>query len=90
MIGFLDRMTSSLCWKIRIKSYQWQLVQERHDWHDYGKISYGLKIKSSIHEFSRLDPKLLTQVETEQKQRRVDATKLPDKCARAKLGFKIR
>ena len=30
----------------------------------------------------------VTQVETEQKQRRVDATKLPDKCARAKLGFK--
>ena len=31
---------------------------------------------------------VVTQVETEKKQRRVDATKLLDKCARAKLGFK--
>ena len=31
---------------------------------------------------------VVTQVETEQKQRRVDATKPPDRCARAKLGFK--
>ena len=30
----------------------------------------------------------VTQVETEQKQRRVDATKLPDKCVRAQLDFK--
>ena len=30
----------------------------------------------------------VTQVETKRKQRRVDATKLPDKCARANLGFK--
>ena len=30
----------------------------------------------------------VTQVETERKQRRVDATKLPDKSARAELGFK--
>ena len=33
--------------------------------------------------------KAITQVETEEKkQRRVDATKLPDKCTRAKLGLK--
>ena len=30
----------------------------------------------------------VTQVETEQNKKRVDATKLSDKCARAKLGFK--
>ena len=43
-----------------IKSNQGQLVQKEHDWHENRNISYGLKIKYSIHEFSRLDPSLLT------------------------------
>ena len=41
--------------QIRIKA-------KGHDLHGYGKISYGLKIKYSLHEFSRSWPKIINLI----------------------------